>query len=178
MTSQYPRIGLQRDAVELACQSEYWIAYGTEKCRILQQACNGIDCDVQHVGSTSVPNLKAKPIIDIVIGLSDMTDFERVHTAICNLGYIYRGIGSGSNGHLFVLESKPDVRTEHLHVIPLGSEKWDTYILFRNALRNSSSLVAEYTILKESLLSCFSNNRKEYTAGKAQFIRNVLNAQR
>jgi GrpB-like predicted nucleotidyltransferase (UPF0157 family) len=170
-------IGLKRHTVELACHSDSWLAYGRAKCDALRNACLGIPCEVQHVGSTSVPGLPAKPIIDLVIGLLRMTDLELVKSALEGLGYIYRGIGSGSIGHLFVLESAPNVRTEHLHVIPAAGEQWDSYVKFKDALTSSPGLVQQYAALKQSLRSKFSNDRKEYTAGKAQFIQTVLAAQ-
>ena len=129
------------------------------------------------MGSTSVPGLSAKPIIDLVIGLPSMADFESVKGALDKLGYIYRGIGSGSVGHLFILESAPEIRTEHLHVVPADGEQWLSYVQFRDSLRSSPKLVKEYAALKQSLRDQFPNDRKKYTAGKAAFIQAVLAAE-
>jgi GrpB-like predicted nucleotidyltransferase (UPF0157 family) len=171
-------IGLKRHTVRLECESDTWLAYGECRCTKLRKVCAEIECDIQHVGSTSVRGLPAKPIIDLVIGLKHMGDLESVMAALISLGYDYRGIGSGSCGHLFILESAPNIRTEHLHVVILEDRQWEDYIVFRDAMRADPQLVEKYARLKEDLQSKYSGDRKSYTAGKADFIQSTLSAQR
>lgn len=167
-------IGLSRYTVALVDHQSQWMAYAERRCQAIARACHEIDCDIQHVGSTAVPDLLAKPIIDIVVGLVSMGDKRKVQLILAELGYVYRGVGEGSTGHFFVLENSPDVRAEHVHVVAYGSTNWDSYVLFRDALRNSDELRRRYTELKQALKAKFPTNREEYTAEKASFISSVL----
>ncbi|MBN2107163.1 MAG: GrpB family protein [Deltaproteobacteria bacterium] len=170
-------IGLQRHTVRVVEHNPGWAALADEACRQVRAAGGDSIADVQHVGSTAVLGLPAKPIIDLVVGLQTMRVLESVKGALLTLGYLYRGIGADSLSHLFVLESAPDFRTEHLHVIPLGGTQWDSYIVFRDRLRSDRYLVKEYGRLKQRLRVCYPNDRKRYTAGKAAFILSVIGAQ-
>jgi GrpB-like predicted nucleotidyltransferase (UPF0157 family) len=127
---------------------------------------------VQHVGSTSVPDLVAKPILDINVGILPSDDIEVVVARLVDLGYIDRGEGDGGIGRLLVWESAPDVRTTHLHLQPFDSKWWRGDLTFRNALRADPELRRRYGRLKSSLAHQFSDDRRAYRHAKNEFFRN------
>ena len=87
---------------------------------------------VEHVGSTAVLGLVAKPILDLAVGLASTTDPDHVIPAIEGLGCQFRGDKGDTGGLLlFVLEDRPAHRIAYVHVVPYGSEKWRQYLAFR-----------------------------------------------
>ncbi len=91
-----------------------------------------------------------------------------------SVGYIYRGMGSGSSGHLFVRESAPNIRTQHVHVNLIHGRHWKNHIGFRDVMRASADYRNEYAALKRDLEKRFADDRKSYTEGKNEFIERVL----
>jgi GrpB-like predicted nucleotidyltransferase (UPF0157 family) len=168
-------LGLKRYTVALVEHHSEWSAYATNRCQKIRYACRDHIVDIQHVGSTSIPDIPAKPIIDIAIGVQDLNCIEDLKEILQSMSYIYRGVGEGSSGHLFVRESGPDIRTEHIHVNIAGSSHWENHIGFRDIMRSNSSLRKEYADLKKELARRFSEDRKSYTHGKHDFIQKALN---
>lgn len=167
-------IGLKRHTVKVVPHESAWLTMGIERCRKISEACGALIIDVQHVGSTSIPDLPAKPILDIVVGVDGTFCIEDLQKALEELGYIYRGLGSGSNGHLFVMESSPEVRTEHLHVVVHGSSDWRDYTDFKAQLIASPEYRKQYAELKSWLVKAHHSDRKEYTASKETFIKSII----
>jgi GrpB-like predicted nucleotidyltransferase (UPF0157 family) len=90
---------------------------------------------VEHVGSTAVPGLPAKPILDVAIGLAPGADPDRVITALRPLGYQFRGDKGDEGGLLLVLKDRPAHRTAHLHLVHHGDVQWRRYLALRDRLR-------------------------------------------
>jgi len=167
-------IGLHRTQIQLAEANDSWAnAFSTEKSRI-QRVLVHIDPTVEHIGSTAVPGLLAKPIIDLGILLTRPEDISTVENLLVFIGYIYRGDKGSMGGHLFVLEKEPEVRTYHVHVIIQGDLAWDRYIRFRDLLRNSAGLRQQYALLKQNLAQQLNNDRSAYMAAKTHFIADAL----
>jgi GrpB-like predicted nucleotidyltransferase (UPF0157 family) len=131
---------------------------------------------VEHVGSTAVLGLVAKPILDLAVGLASTTDPDHVIPAIERLGCQFRGDKGDTGGLLFVLEDRPAHRIAHVHVVPYGSEKWRQYLAFRDRLRIDPDARACYAEVKRRLGEQFASGRQAYTAGKAAFVAGLLSA--
>jgi GrpB-like predicted nucleotidyltransferase (UPF0157 family) len=140
----------------------------------VREAAGPLALDVQHVGSTAVPHLPAKPVLDLAAAVSALEVMPELIRRLTDLGYIYRGDGKDEGGHLFVWESEPDVRTIHLHVVTDGDPQWANYLRFRDRLRADPALRRRYAELKRRLHRRFPGDRKYYTDGKHHFIRAVL----
>lgn len=128
---------------------------------------------LDHVGSTAVPGLAAKPIIDILIGLR-LADAVPCIALLEGLGYEYlpeREIDTPERRFLARPKTKP--RTHHIHIVEAGSDFWERHILFRDYLRTRGEAAKEYEALKRSLAAEFRQNREAYTEGKTEFIRRV-----
>lgn len=168
-------IGLKRHTVHVVEHNLDWKSLGADACRQVRDVLGHMICDVQHVGSTSVPYLPAKPILDLAAAVENIDVMPELIKKLTNLGYIYRGDDGDSGGHLFVWESEPDCRTIHLHVITTDDIQWKNYLRFRDLLRQDSTIRNRYAELKDELMKRFPDDRKSYTDSKNDFIRRVLN---
>lgn len=167
-------LGLHRQSLLLEESSLEWpIAFRTEKARI-EHAVPEIDLTVEHIGSTAVPRLPAKPIIDIALLLARTTYLDCLRSGLVAIGYIDRGDKQSEGGHLFVRECEPDVRTHHVHVIFEGDSAWAQYLQFRDALRADTGLRQRYAALKQSLIRDLGNDRAAYRRAKTEFIHDAL----
>ena len=121
---------------------------------------------IEHVGSTAVPGLVARPIIDILIGVRSLPITVRTIEVVCAIGYVHKGDADVPGRHYF---SRLDT---HVHVVEHGGTVWFDYLGFRDQLRAKPALVAEYTKLKLDLASKLS--REDYTVAKTPFIETAL----
>lgn len=134
---------------------------------------------IEHIGSTAVPGLCAKPVLDVLAGASDLSGFESSINSLGQLGYRYRP----EYEHLipdrryFVRQAGKQLRV-HLHCVTFNGTLWRDHIGFRDALRNNSVLAAEYATLKRGLAEQFAHDKSAYTEAKAAFIRRVLKVSR
>lgn len=169
-------LGLRRYTVRLVPHDPRWMRIAEDACAEIRRACANAILDVQHVGSTAVMGMSAKPIIDLVLGLEDIGSFESIRRPLSDIEYIYRGTGNGGVGHLLVRESEPEIRTVHVHVVPRGSTYWKEYVCFRDLLLQDECLRQEYEKLKQENAAAFRTDRDGYTAAKAEFVRGILSA--
>lgn len=131
--------------------------------------------DIHHIGSTSVPGLAAKPVIDILVGVKHL-DLTSTHMAeMTAVGYEYRG-DAGISGRLFFRKGIP--RTHHVHVVRYGDEIWDNHLLFRDYLQAHPGEARRYAELKRQLASSYKYDRARYTESKSPFITSVLSRAR
>ena len=135
----------------------------------------GIRADrIQHVGSTSVEGLVAKPILDIALGVDDAESVDGVVGHLVGSGFLDRGMGEGSIGRLVVRESSPDVRIVHVHIVGYGTRAWKDYVEFRDGLRDDSVVRDQYADVKRTLAQRFPEDRKSYRTAKNAFILKTL----
>jgi GrpB-like predicted nucleotidyltransferase (UPF0157 family) len=130
--------------------------------------------DIEHIGSTAVPGLAAKPVIDIMAPVHDLATAIPAIAALRALDYVHFPY-KPDEMHWFCKPS-PAHRTHHLHLVPFGSAPWRKRLLFRDALRRDAALAAAYARLKHRLASGYPHDREAYTDGKAPFIQSVLGA--
>ena len=130
--------------------------------------------DIQHVGSTAVPGLVAKPILDIAVAVHAKDAIPRVIARLVALGYIDRGDGGSDGGHLCVWEPEPDVRTVHVHVVEEADPQWRDYLFFRDRLRADEGARRRYDETKRRLAATHPHDRRAYGAGKEELIEGVL----
>ena len=137
----------------------------------LAQACRDLPLRVEHIGSTAVPGLSAKPIIDILIGVPPRAARERYVAAIRGLGYEHLG-AHGIPGRNYFRRGSP--RTHHIHLVSWSSAVWRDHLLFRDWLRRTESVMREYELLKRELAATFADDRSRYSELKGPFIKAVL----
>jgi GrpB-like predicted nucleotidyltransferase (UPF0157 family) len=144
-----------------------------EEARRLRDLVGPHIIDVQHIGSTSIPGMMAKPIIDIGIAIARFEDGEACIAPIESLGYEYRGEHGIPRRHYFV---KGNPTSHHLHILERDSAEWENHLLFRDYLRVHSGAACAYARLKRGLADAHREDRVAYTDGKAAFIERVLRA--
>jgi GrpB-like predicted nucleotidyltransferase (UPF0157 family) len=132
----------------------------------------GLAGGIEHIGSTAVPGLAAKPVIDIMAPVHSLAASRDAIEAATSLGYAYYPYKPEAM-HWFCKPS-PAHRTHHLHLVPAGSTLWCQRIAFREALRASPALAAEYAELKIRFAARHRFDREAYTQAKAPFVERVL----
>jgi GrpB-like predicted nucleotidyltransferase (UPF0157 family) len=167
-------IGLKRGIVEIVDHDPDWAGLALASCQAVRNACRELLADVQHVGSTAMPGLPAKPILDIAAAVLTFDAMPEIVPRLARIGYLYRGDHRDDGGHLFVAGPSPDIRTIHLHVVEHGGSQWRNYLGFRDLLCRQPAIREEYAELKKRLASLYADDRESYAASKAGFIRDIL----
>jgi GrpB-like predicted nucleotidyltransferase (UPF0157 family) len=166
-----PPTGLERGVIRLAPYDPDWPrVYAAERERLVA-AVGDLFLDVQHIGSTSVPGLIAKPIIDVAAAVRDFDEAAACVAPVVALGYAYRGENGIPRRHYF---DRGSPTLFHLHVFEVRSLDWHEHLLFRDYLRDHPEAVKEYADLKEDLTRRYAGDRLGYTEAKAPFIRRIL----
>lgn len=152
--------------------------FAQEEARIREALPRSLVTGVEHVGSTAVPDLAAKPIIDILVGVTSLKDGEQAAPLLTAIGYEDRG-EFGIPGRLFFEKRENGtVRTHHLHMAEPGGEFWTDELLFRDYLRVHPDEARRYEQLKRDMARQHRFERTEYTASKSEYILSVLDKAR
>jgi GrpB-like predicted nucleotidyltransferase (UPF0157 family) len=158
------------DPVDVVEHDPRWAEMFEHERERLAQVLGDVAVAIEHVGSTAVPGLAAKPVLDIMAGVARTPLPERTLVALGALGYQYRG-DSGVPGKQYF---RTNPRTRHLHVVAFGGEDWVRTLAFRDYLRAHPAAVQEYEALKRDLARLHRDDRTRYLEGKASFIQSVL----
>jgi GrpB-like predicted nucleotidyltransferase (UPF0157 family) len=164
-------VGLIGRRVALASHDERWHEGFAHEAARLRDAVGDHLAAIEHIGSTAVCGVSAKPIIDIAAGVRRIADAEACIRPLQMLGYMYRGENGISGRYYFV---KGDPRSHHLHLLNVESDAWRSHLIFRDYLRMHPVTAREYEDLKKRLALAHETDPKAYTVGKAAFIQRVL----
>lgn len=157
--------------IVLSPYDHQWPAeFAAEEARILK-ACHGLPIRLEHIGSTAVPGLDAKPVIDILAGCPPRANRAEYVAALRQIGYEHKG-ALGIPGRNYFRRGSP--RSHHVHMVSWSSAFWQRQIAFRDALRADASLRQEYAALKRELARTFADDKEKYTSAKGPFIASVL----
>jgi GrpB-like predicted nucleotidyltransferase (UPF0157 family) len=124
------------------------------------------------VGSTAVPGLEAKPVIDILVGVESLEASRRCFEPLDELEYLYAPY-LPSEMHWFC-KPHPSRRAYHLHLVPIAMPRYRDELAFRDLLRTKPGLASEYAALKRQLADRFERDREAYTEAKSAFIHDAL----
>lgn len=150
-----------------------WILkFEKEKSHLLAIAKEWYHGGIEHVGSTSVPGMVAKPVIDIMFGVKSLKESKSAINVFVENGYEYWPYKDDVM-HWFCKPSDA-FRTHHLHVIPFESPLWKERIKFRELLRSNKQVATRYANLKRKLAAQYKNDRETYTEKKWPFVCEVL----
>jgi GrpB-like predicted nucleotidyltransferase (UPF0157 family) len=127
---------------------------------------------IEHIGSTAVPHLAAKPVIDIMVPVKSLATSRPAIPLLSKVDYVYFPYNAEKE-HWFCKPS-PALRTHHLHLVPFGSQSWVESLAFRDYLRRNSSTAAEYAALKLKLAEKYEFDREGYTQAKGPFVQRIL----
>ena len=136
----------------------------------IQTALGDLMLGIEHVGSTSVKGMSAKPCIDIDVVIRDYSVFDAVVQKLDAIGYIHEGDLGIKDREAFKYADKPHLMTHHLYVCPRDSEELHRHIVFRDFLRKNPEAVKEYSMVKEKAAELFPDEIEQYIAFKAPCI--------
>ncbi len=159
-------------AVIVCPYSEEWPRQFSKLKALLWIKVSDLALAIEHVGSTSVQGLAAKPIIDIDIVISDLSLLPQIADKLASLGYEHRGNLGIENREAF-RHPQPEIK-HNLYVCPSHSEALLNHLSLRDALRENTALRDEYGSLKFRLAEKFPNSIDDYIEGKTDFILKVL----
>ena len=165
--------GLEAGVVRVVPYDPRWPALFTAEAGRLQRALAPLPAVIEHTGSTSVPGLAAKPVLDILIGIPDGREVQPYIESLVAAGYVHRG-EQGIPGREFFRMGSP--RSYHIHLARFGNAFWRDHLAFRDYLRLNAEAREEYRRVKLSLAAEFPRDRERYIEGKADFVRRALTA--
>lgn len=129
---------------------------------------------IEHIGSTAVPGLGAKPVIDIMVGIRRLADAKECVEPLKSIGYEYRPeVEAEIPERRYFDKGLPGARTHHLHMVELSGDFWERHLLFRDYLRKHPGVAGQYYRLKKGLAARYKTDRAGYTEAKTAFIRSV-----
>ncbi|ESP88179.1 GrpB family protein [Candidatus Halobonum tyrrellensis] len=165
-------VGLERGTVELREWTPAWReAYEREVDRLRPLVGDAVGC-FEHVGSTAVEGLAAKPVVDLLATVPDLDDVGGPVATLEANGYERRP--DDVSGRVFLAKGPPSRRTHYLSLAEPGSGYRREQLAFRDALRRDPRTAAEYERLKRGLAARFPDDRASYTAGKGEFVERVV----
>ena len=159
---------MQKRILEVVDYDPQWVESYLEESLGIQQALKGLNIRMHHIGSTSVPGLMAKPVIDILIETSNVSELDAYDGVMEAIGYLPRG-EFGIPGRRFYLKGLIN-RTHHIHAFNFDTSDVVRHIAFRDYLIANQSVAAEYGALKSELAVTCNNDNDTYCDGKEEFV--------
>ncbi|PIR78494.1 MAG: hypothetical protein COU28_01320 [Candidatus Magasanikbacteria bacterium CG10_big_fil_rev_8_21_14_0_10_36_16] len=166
-------LGLKRGTVKLSENHEEWKNLFEIEKKLLMGIFGDLVLRIEHIGSTAIPGVPAKPIIDIRLAVNSIDDeyIKQFVEPLEKLGYYY--MHKFDDRHFFA-KGPEEKRTHHLSIVEYGSDSWKDSILFRDYLINNDSACGKYSKLKVDLAKKFANDRPSYTKAKEEFIEDII----
>ncbi len=160
--------------IELVNYNPEWPKLFQAEKEALMNRLSGIESRIEHIGSTSIEGLCAKPIIDIMIGLNDFGLADQIIDRIVALEYLYVDkYNDIMPERRFFQKHKGNRKTHHIHMVGLDTEFWNRHLAFRDQLRNSKTDREDYANLKKQLAKQEWSDGNEYANAKTDFIRGI-----
>src|SRR5881227_777859 len=168
-----PEFSGDDEPVRIDSYDRNWPVRFEEERQVLEETLgNSVTGGIHHVGSTAVPGLDAKPVIDILVGVDDLESSRAYIEPLAQVGYMYSPYRRDEM--LWFCKPDPAHRTHHLHLVPTGSPRFEAELAFRDYLREHPDVGAQYAALKRQLATRFEHDRDAYAQAKGDFIRCVL----
>ena len=174
ITSGTP-LGLKKGSVTLSGYSKEWLMIFRAERKLLKVKLGKLPVRISHIGSTAIPGLCAKPILDIMLEVLSLGKAEKAVSLFESCGYLVKPREEDPvPGRLFFSKDVDGLRCFHLHVTEASSTFSKEHLRFRNILRKDIKVAQAYARLKHRLSKTFPDDRNAYINGKAEFIFGVL----
>ena len=176
MTDTHPVDRRRQDPIEIVPYDSGWpAAFDEQRSRVESALRPWLVGPVEHIGSTAIPGVAAKPIIDMLARVPDHRDTEGIVEAMAHIGWAHAPEPGDERARKWSF-CFPDIawRTHHLHIFEAGSGNWPCLLTFRDHLRTHPADAAAYGRLKMVLAAADARDRPGYRAGKAPFIEKLL----
>jgi len=175
MTNDESLLAAIGEEIRLHAYDPTWPEAFAAESRRLASLLPGVFMEIEHIGSTAVPGMLAKPVIDLMAGVESMARARSIAQHVCHSGYT---TSTEFNDTLvdrqWFMRWAQGHRTHHLHVVVHGGGIWREHVSFRDKLRSSPALAARYAALKSQLATTHTADREAYTDAKTEFIRAAL----
>lgn len=165
-----------KEEIDIVSYDPRWTDRFSEEAEFLKKKFPAIIKRIEHFGSTAVPNISSKPVVDMLVEISSLKEVkEKVVPVLTTLGYDYfwrPEIDSPPMYAWFIKRDKDGKRTHHIHMVEANSGLWDR-LYFRDYLREYPKVAKEYEELKTALAGLYPHDREKYTKAKTRFIVSV-----
>jgi GrpB-like predicted nucleotidyltransferase (UPF0157 family) len=146
--------------------------FAEERDALSRQLAPWLTGPIEHIGSTAVVGLVAKPVIDIMAAVESLDASRPAMAAAADIQYVY--FPYREDLMHWLCKPSDEVRTHHLHLVPHNSALWHERLAFRDLLRTNADVAADYAALKLSLAAKYEHDREAYTDAKEPFVRRAL----
>ena len=167
------RAALATQRIVLAAHDARWAERFAEEAALIRAALRDVVIDLHHIGSTAIPGIAAKPIIDMLAVVSSLDALDRASSSLDPLGYESKGEFGIVGRRYFRKDSAAGIRTHHLHAFAAGSGEIARHLNFRDYLRAHPAEARKYEALKLSLAERTLGDWNLYTEGKEGFVREM-----
>ena len=167
-------IGQHKRDIRIVPYQVGWVDLFKQEAFLLKDALGSAALQVEHIGSTAIPGIAAKPVIDIMIAVFSLDQSVALIPRLESLGYIYRPNDTVPQRMFFAKESKPEYRTHHLNLTEMGSTFWVNQLVFRETLRKHPQVAEAYVDLKVRLAEAYAKTGVLDRDGKTAFVTAVL----
>jgi GrpB-like predicted nucleotidyltransferase (UPF0157 family) len=164
--------GMRKDELRLLPHDPAWKDLFSAEQNRIAAALRDASVRFEHVGSTSIPSVHAKPILDLAI-LCGETGLEPVARTLSELGYEYRGQYEDESGHYYAVLDRGNVRLCQAHIFTEATPGWHSMLRFRDVLRRHPALAREYDEYKQGLAKVAAN-KSEYAEHKSRWVDNFI----
>ncbi|MGD2026683.1 MAG: GrpB family protein [Anaerolineales bacterium] len=167
-------IGQHKRDITVKPYQHGWIDLFQREANLLRTALGENALQIEHIGSTSIPGMPAKPIIDIMVAVGSFSQATGLILLLETLGYVYKPHDTVPERLFFSKESAPEHKTHHLNLTTLHSGFWENQLPFRDYLRTHEEMAAEYLALKKHLVERYAHTQEIDPEGKTEFVLRVL----
>lgn len=167
-------MGLKRGQVKLEPHTRRWATQYLSEEKVLKACLNPTDfVAIQHVGSTAIKGISAKPIVDMVLGVKSLEDAKELVPQLESCGYEYKSEDTVPN-RLFFAKGEDLNCTFYLHIAEVESDYYKDKLLFRDYLNKNLDKAKQYDNLKRKLAVKHAEDRSSYTEAKTDFITDTI----
>ncbi len=175
LTDEQSLVAAINEEVRLRAHDPAWaLAFDLERARLRALSPGTFLC-IEHIGSTAVAGLPAKPIIDILAGVASLEGVDVLIDRLCGSGYTASmEFNATLTDRKWLMRWRAGHRTHHLHIVEFGGVPWHDRLAFRDALRSDPATARRYAELKADLAAKHASDREAYANAKAEFVRTVV----
>jgi GrpB-like predicted nucleotidyltransferase (UPF0157 family) len=170
MSEENLKIGLNNFVVELYDHQIEWEQNANETIEYFKNIFGDLIVDVEHIGSTSIKTIKAKPIIDLVVGIKNFNNPSKIMEKMENNGLTYCPKKDGPESKMFVIGDLNGILTHIIHLVEYNGDEWNNKVNFRDYMNNNIEKAKEYEKRKIKSMENNKNNVQNYHQNKEQFI--------
>ncbi len=166
-------MALKRGIVELENYNPKWGEDYEIEEKLLKKVLGNMIIEIHHIGSTAIPGLMAKPVIDILIVIKDLNEINKIEEMLKEYDYENRG-QQGVKDRYFFAKGPEDARSHYVHFVEPNSDTYYNQVYFKKYLLEHHGYIKEYCDLKQDLAEKYADERPKYTQGKNEFITMII----